>query len=399
MIRLVCCLLLLAVPVLASTDIVLSEAPREGPVMIDVSEEWSVGGPEADLMFGLMVEAMSDAEGNIYLMDQQLSQVTVVDVDGAVTGTLSREGEGPGEVRTPQGMMFMPDGTLALAQQFPGKLIRLHLDGTPADNVMIGTTGGREGGYTMVSSCTSVGDHLLVGGLFQAPTEGGQSRQSYLIAIDPQGQETVRFAQHDTHLDFSRAHFVEREMLAAFLGAHALDDAGRVYAARDRNSYLIDLFAADGTLLRTLGREFEPVPRDQREIDRMNELFEVQNERLSFDITWEVEKTEQTLAGLRVAEDGNLWVEHARSDQDLPAGVFKSYDVFSPEGQWLHRAQVRCPGDPVHDDLVFLGDGRVLLVRGMVLARLTASGSQGAVFDEDDVPEAQEVICYRILGN
>ncbi len=129
----------------------------------------------------------------------------------------------------------------------------------------------------------------------------------------------------------------------------------------------------------------------------MNELFEVQNERLPFEITWEVETTEQTLAGLRVAEDGNLWVEHARSDLDPPAGIFKSYDVFGPGGEWLHEAHVRCPGDPGHDDLVFLGDGRVLMVRGMVLARLTASGSQGAVFDEDDVPEAQEVICYRIL--
>jgi len=398
MTRALCCLLLLAGPALAAPDFTPSTAPREGPVLIDVSEDWRVGGLDADLMFGLMIEAMSDPAGNVYLMDQQLCHVTVVGPGGVVTGNIGREGEGPGEVRTPQDMMLMPDGTIALAQQFPGKLIRLRPDGTPADNVMIGTTGGFEGGFTMISGCTSRGDHLLIGGLFQAPTEGGQTRQSYLIAVDPQGQEIARYAEHTTELDFAKAHFVEREMLAAFLGAHALDDEGRVYAARDRNSYCIDLFAADGTLVRTLGRAFDPVPREQREIDRMNELFEVQNDRLPFEITWEVEKTEQTLAGLRVAEDGNLWVEHARSDLDLPAGVFKSYDVFTPEGVWLREAQVRCPGDPVHDDLIFLGDGRVLMVRGLVLARLTASGSQGAVFDEDDVPEAQEVICYRVLG-
>lgn len=398
MIRILVLACLLPVAAALAADFEPATAPTHPPRTITLGEQWRVGGADSDLMFGTMIEAVTDADGRVYLLDQQLSRATAVETDGTVAGFLGAEGDGPGEVRTPQDMMIMPDGTLALAQQFPGKLICLHPDGTPAGNVTLGATGSSKGGFTVVSSCTNRGKNLLIGALLQGPTQDGQSRLSYLAKIDPAGAELVRYCEHMTQLNFKKAHFVEREMLAAFLGAHAVAPDGTVYAARDRNSYLIDVYAPDGTLLRSIGREFEPVPREQREIDRMNELFEIQDSRLPFDITWEVEKTEQTLASLRVDGDGRLWVEHARSGRDQPDGVFKTYDVFSKEGEWLEEVSVVCEGDPGHDDLIFLDDGRVLFVRGLVLARLTASGSEGAVFDEDDVPEAQEVVCYRVEG-
>lgn len=381
---------LLLIPTLVAAQ------PAEPPVTMTLTEQWRVGGADSDLMFGTMIEAVADAAGRVYLLDQQLSHAVVVEADGTVSGTLGAEGDGPGEVRTPQDMMLMPDGTIALAQQFPGKLIRLQADGTPADNVTVGVTGKAEGGFTVIASCTGRGDALLIGALLQAPTETGQSRLSYLARIGADGSEQVRYCEHLTQLDFQKAHFVEREMLAPFLGAHAVAPDGTVYAAPDRNAYRIEAYAADGTLLHTFGRDFEPVPRDKREIDRMNELFEVQDSKLPFDTTWEVETTDQTIVGMRVDARGDLWVEHARSDDGQPAGVFKTYDVFAGDGRWLRQVSVVCDGDTRHDDLLFLDDGRVLFVRGLVLARLTASGSEGAVFNEDDVPEAQEVVCYLV---
>jgi hypothetical protein len=385
-------LLLLLLPVLAAAQ------PAEPPatLTLTLTEQWRVGGPDSDLLFGTMIEAVADADGRVYLLDQQLSHAVVVEADGTVTGFLGAEGDGPGEVRTPQDIMLMPDGTVALAQQFPGKLIRLQPDGTPADNVTVGVTGKAAGGFTVIAGCTGRGGTLLIGALLQAPTESGQSRLSYLARIGADGSEQVRYCEHLTQLDFKKAHFVEREMLAPFLGAHAVAPDGTVYAAPDRNAYRIEAYAPDGALRHTFGRDFVPVPRDQREIDRMNELFEVQDAKLPFDTTWEVETTDQTIVGLRVDARGDLWVEHARSDEDRPAGVFKTYDVFDGDGAWRRRVSVACAGDPRHDDLIFLDDGRVLFVRGLVLARLTASGSEGAVFDEDDVPEAQEVVCYTV---
>ncbi|MDD5718811.1 MAG: hypothetical protein PHQ53_03895 [Candidatus Krumholzibacteria bacterium] len=101
---------------------------------------------------------------------------------------------------------------------------------------------------------------------------------------------------------------------------------------------------------------------------------------------------------LIVAGDGRLLVAHAASGRDLPDGVLTRYDVFDADGRWSHELLVRCQADRDHDGLIWLDDGRVLLVRGLQLARLTASGNGGQVTDEADGAWAIEVICCRVTA-
>ena len=82
-----------------------------------LEELWRAGGDD-ELLLGRIEEVRLGPDGNLYLMDQQLSQVLVLSPDGEYMRTLSREGEGPGEVRRPAGMLFMPDGNLGLLQPF-----------------------------------------------------------------------------------------------------------------------------------------------------------------------------------------------------------------------------------------------------------------------------------------
>ena len=397
----VTCLLTMAIPLAgagAAVPELIAEQPLEAPRTIHLAERWRVGGDDPGLLFGLMIEAHSDEAGNTYLLDQQLCRVTVVGPDGEVLRHIGRQGEGPGEVRTPQSMALLADGTVALAEQFPGKLVKLTRDGLPAGIVTVGRAGA-EGGFTALSSLKRRDDTLLVGALFQAPAEHGQSRQSYLASIDADGQELVRFCEHTTVLDFERAHFSEKAMLASFLGAHAIGPGGEIYAARDWNSYLIDVFGPDGTLQRTLGRKFEPLRRTKREKERVDALFEVEAKRMPFPITWDTEDNARTVVGLNVDGQGRLWVEHARSGHEQPDGILLTYDVFAPDGRWLHEASIACEGNPDYDGILFLQNGRLLLVKGLILAQLTASGSQGAVFDEDDqaATDLLEVICYEVI--
>lgn len=383
-----------------ANDVIHSTEPLLPTRVVQLEPQWSLGGDDPDLLFGLMVAATSDALGNVYLMDQQLCQVTVVSPEGEVTAVLGRQGEGPGEVRTPQGMALMPDGSVGLAEQFPGKIIKLALDGTPAGTVTVGGSEAETGGFTMAASLASRGGTLVVGALLQAPVDHGQSRKSYLSSLSPTGQELVRFCEHNTILDFEAAHLIEREMVAPFLACYTLGPDGRVYAARSRNDYIIDVYATDGTLEKTLSRDFDLLPRTQKEIDRMDALFEVQDSQLPFRITWEVEKYEQTVTGLHVAQDGTLWVQHARSGYEQPDGILETYDTYDAEGRWIQKVAIQSEGDPAYDGLIFLNDDRVLLVKGLILAQLTASGSQGAVFDEDDTTSTEnlEVVCCRVEG-
>lgn len=377
--------------------VVHSAAPLLPPRTVRLQEEWRVGGEDPDLMFGLMVDAACDAAGNVYLMDQQLNTVTVISPAGEVLRQLFRVGDGPGEVRTPQGIAVLPDGRVALAQQFPGKFILVDALGVPADELtVVGGTAANQG-FTAVAGCTARGGTLLAAGMFQVPADGRQSRTSYVAKIDlVDGSEERRYRVHETVLDFTKAELIEREMVAPCY-TYALGPDGRVYFARDWREYAVEVLAADGGLERVITRDFTPLPRSRQERDRINELFEVQAAQLPFPITWEIEPSEPAVGGLHVDSGGTLWVSHNRSGHDRPAGVFTSYDTFDAAGRWLQEVRVACDGDPAYDGLIFLADDRVLLVRGLVLARLTATGSQGAVFEEAGGAGEMAVICCRLV--
>jgi hypothetical protein len=382
------CLCLLA-PCLISA----AEAPR----VMELEEIWRVGGEQDDHVFGLMIDARCDALGNVYLLDQQLSRVTVVSPTGEYVAELGGEGDGPGECRMPQTLTLMADGTVGLGQRFPGKFIKVTTDNVPAGNIAIGGDEAAQTGFTMLVSGRNRGGTLLVGTLHQVPGENGQTRNSHLQRLSDTGEVVAQFASHSTVLDFTKLHFTERGMVAPFIAAHTVGPDGRVYLASTWDRYLIQVHEPDGTLVRTVTRDFENPKRDQQTLDRINALFEEQDRALAVPITWEVESCDQTVSELIVTKDNDLMVAHSRSGRDLPEGVFTRYDVFDSEGRLRHELHVRCKANSDHDGLIFLDDGRVLLVKGLQLAQLTASGNGGTVGEEEDGATAIEVICCRLV--
>lgn len=381
----------------ADPQLVRNTQPAEPPRAMELEEIWRVGGEDDEHVFGLMIDARCDAEGNVYLLDQQLSRVTMVSPTGDYLAELGGEGDGPGECRMPQTLTMMPDGTVGLGQRFPGKFIKVTTENEPAGNVAIGGDEAAQTGFTMLVSGRHRGGTLLVGTLHQVPGENGQTRNSYLQRLSNTGEVLAQFAEHSTVLDFTRAHFSERAMVAPFIGAHTVGPDGRVYLAPTWDQYRIDVHDPDGKLVRSVTRDFINPARDQQTLDRMNALFEEQDRALPFRITWDVEPSDQTVAELIATKDGELLVAHSRSGLDLPEGVFSSYDVFDPDGTWSHELHVRCEANGDHDGLIFLDDGRVLLVKGLQLAQLTASGNGGTVGEEEDGATAIEVICCRLV--
>jgi hypothetical protein len=378
-------------------DTIRNTKPAEPPRTVELEEIWRVGGEEDDHVFGLMIDARCDTKGNVYLLDQQLSRVTMVSPAGEYVAELGGEGDGPGECRMPQTLTMMPDGTVGLGQRLPGKFIKVTKANEPAGNVAIGGDEAAQTGFTMLVSGRHRGGTLLVGTLHQVPGDNGQTRNSHLQRLSATGEVLADFAEHATVLDFTRAHFSERAMVAPFIAAHTVGPDGRVYLASTWDQYLIEVHDPQGNVIRTVTRDFVNPKRDQQTLDRINALFEEQDRALPFRITWDVEPCDQTVGELVVTPEGDLLVAHSRSGRDLPEGVFLSYDAFDPDGRWRHELHVHCEADRDHDGLIFLDDGRVLLVKGLQLARLTASGNGGTVGEEEDGATAIEVICCRLV--
>ncbi len=243
------------------------------------------------------------------------------------------------------------------------------------------------------------GNHLLVAGSRSVPQEKVLERIHFLAAIGADGKQTVRYMEQISHI--ARPHPIvhENDFLPPFPLASALGYDGRVYTPLDREKYQVIVFNADGSKDRIIERpDFKVWKRNKRDMRRIESLFQSwagQNPD-----TWpefDLKKTARTINTLHIDGQDRLWVQHSRSNRDLPEGVFLNLDLFDQKGQWVREVNLVCEGNPVSDGLRFLGDGRVLLIKEFVVARLACLGSGSANLGEEDAGEI-EIICYKLPG-
>lgn len=389
-------LLGVAVATDAETIHVRNDAPQQPPRTLHLEEQWRAGGEDEEVFFGMIVGAVCDDTGNIYLLDSQLCQVEVFAPDGEQVNTLSGQGEGPGEVANPQDLVWMPDGSLGILELFPGQFVTLARDGTPGSTVRIGNDGSPQTGFIVTLGACNRGGTLLVAGQVATQIEAGQDRTQFLASFDPGGRELVRYREAHMVLDFNAAVFDEAALLPAFYLTHTVGPDGRVYVPASRDRYAIEVYHPDGNLDRVIERTYEPRKRDEREFNRMNALVDAWMQGFPGEIARDLASHEPVITDLRVDSGGVLWVQHSRSDRDRPEGVLLRYDTFDADGNYLQEVHVVAEGDPAYDGVRWLDDGRALVIKGYVLARWASRGARNATFGEDDTSGPMEIICCRV---
>jgi len=374
--------------------------PRDGVQTLQLAEQWRIGGESDDVFFGVISRVLADQEGNIYLLDSQLSEVQVFSPTGEYLKTLSREGDGPGEVRNPNDLIFMPDGTLGLVQQFPGKIIKVDLEGNPAGEFSPGGGDPTAGGFVALADAKSGGGNLVLGGvnITVDTAAGAQDRNCYVASFAEDGSEKVRYQELTYRWEFPNVTLAEWEMLFIWR-RWVVDHQGRVLIPPVRDAYTINVYNPDGSLNRVIEREFTSFKRSADEPSVTQTIMEaiqrqVQRQGIS-QAKAQIEETEADIASIHVATDGSIWVLNSRGSRDQPAGIMVTYDVFDPEGHFTKQVQVACEGDGVRDGLFFLENEQVIQVTGFADAVLAQMGGGDAEESETDVePTPMEIVCY-----
>lgn len=391
------CLSLLAAAAAADPPVVRSDEPLHPPRVYELEEVWREGGADSDIFFGMLVDSAVDDGGNVYLLDNQLCAVEVFSPDGEHLRSISRRGEGPGEVNAPIAMVMLPEGLVGLAELFPGKVEKLSLAGEPLGTLTFTGRGGENTGFAVTVDCAYRHGTYLTSGMRATPAETGQQRLHYVATHAASGEEIYRFCEATALLTFNPPIFVEDNLLPAFWFGSALGPDGRVYVATSRDAYRVEVFAPDGTPVRVIERAYEPLPRDERGQRRMQSMVDAWYSEVPVPVETAFADHEPPISSLHVDGDGVLWVQHSRSGRDQPDGVFLTYDTFDAEGQWLREVSFAGDGDPAYDGLSFLDDGNILLVRGQVLARWAAlSPGARADFGEDKAGEMEVVYCRPV---
>jgi hypothetical protein len=367
--------------------------PPHGCQIVPLEELWRRGSEDDEVFFGYIAHVLADDAGNVYVLDQQQAHVEVFAPDGEHLRTLSREGEGPGEVRRPETMLFLPDGTLGLAQYFNGRIVKIELDGTPAGTVLPPGGGVDGGGSPTIRRARFRGGHLVVSGARLMPRETDMQRIQYLSRWTLEGTEEVRYLELVTTPRPFTEGWIEKRQYFPEGEQWALGPEARVYAAARRDDYTISVFAPDGSLERVVERDLKPRRRTEQEKERIaNSLVVIrQGERVRIHV--EVEEFAPAVTELLVRDDGSLWVLPGSGEADQPDGVMQTYDVFDAQGRFERQLAFACEGVSLLDRLIFFAPGRVALIRGAADARQNMFG--GGPDDADETPPVHEVVIYR----
>ena len=379
----------------SSTHVDNPGEPTQGQLVIESTELWRAGGEDDERFFGSISSVQSDEEGNIYILDSQLSEVSVYSPDGEFIRTLSREGDGPGEVRRPSDMFFALDGTVGLVQTFPGKVVKVKKDGTPAGVVNYSMGDPSQGRFGVLVRGLARGDVFVLAGIRMSFEADGTSGQKYFLSrCQEDGTEILSYAEKETSINY--ADFVLSEMDMDFVwGRFDLGVDGVLYVAPERIGYRIDVYNPDGDMIRSFDRAYESYVRNDDDIktarqtlDAVSRNYPVRPREII------VEETEPDISSIYARNDGSIWVATSRGDRDVPEGAMRVMDVFDGEGKFTHQAVLMIPADALNDALYLIGNNRAIVVRGALDAFIAGQGVTGETQEEEEI--MLEVICYSL---
>jgi len=397
--KIILALFLLVTPLIASDEALRIDNPAQpanGTEVLELQEKWRDGGEDGQTLFGIVTKVLMDDSGNSYLLDTQLSEVQVFDPDGEFIHTLSREGEGPGEIRTPVDMLFMPDNGLGLVQAFPGKIIQVDLEGSPLRSFTPGGNDPTAGGFIALTDAHFKGDNLVLGGTKISNGESSQTRTFFVASYALDGEELCSYEEVANEYEFTNIEVIEADQYSSIWRHFAVGPDGKVYTAPKRNEYEIHVFNVDGTLEHIIARDFESWMRTADETELVTKMMDLQTRNIPMEVTTEICLTEPDITSLFIDEEGFLWVLTSRAIREATEGIMQSYDVFNTDGKFVKQVAISCPGDGLKDGLIRGNANNWILVRGFTDALLSLQ-TQGAMADEDEEPEPMEIISYQVV--
>jgi len=368
----------------------------EAPATVELKELWRLGGEsESDEeFFGVISQIATDAKGNVYVLDAQLSQVKVYDSGGNFLRTVGHEGEGPGEFRRPGDMFFLPNGNLAVLQMIPGKIVLLDPQGKPAGDFPLPAPEG--GGFQMLRGGRRAGNNIILVRQLQAFAQD-QSKLTQTVALDRldiAGKVLGTYTKLSRDLLLANLVIDEQQFWTFEQGGRwGVGTDGRVYVLLGGLDYAITVYKPDGTLDRVIHREYQRRKRTPEEVARIKGIWEAFT-RQAPNSKVQIGDLDYDIQALYPRDDGSLWVLTGRGASDRAAGVLGVFDVLDADGKFVREVTLRGQGDPDKDGFYFVGD-RLYVVTGALDAAIAMQGGgEGKAKEEDAAP--MEVICYRV---
>jgi hypothetical protein len=290
-----------------------------------------------------------DTEGRIYALDARAKQIRVYDAQGGLDTTLSRSGEGPGELSQANGLRFGPDGTLWVNDHGKRALLALDRDGRERARPS-GIVPGFGYRWNVVIDTAGVlwepWGRALVGGEPDMEATGlaeGKSQRMFL-RYDPAANAKDSVMLDETGFRSYRAAYpngggqIVTGLPFASRSLMAIDRYRRVWVAPSDSYTLTQMnLSADTTMELRVSESGVPVsPEDIAEWKEGWQEYEERLPTLIDDLMAYMPTHKSPLNQLFTDDQQRLWV-----GRTVPNGEPSRWDVFSSEGDLL--AVIRAP--------------------------------------------------------
>jgi len=268
------------------------------PIDIKLEKELTIGGSEEDINqdFKFILSVNVDEQGNIYILDPNLSVVRKFDKDGKFLWELNRKGQGPGEFMRVVDLVVGQEGKVFIVDQDNRKIMLFSSEGRFIDEFKV-----IDGEPTEIAVDSR--DCIYVNFPWRL--------KDFLIhKYSPRGEKITAFCE----AGFSEEK--DRFLREARNGIEfCVDHQDNVYVSYNRD-YKILKYSSSGKLLKTWTREFLGKPVELKVIRDSNSIS-VEGDLITQGIEADKHNNIYVLWGWMASEKGLL------------------IDIFSPEGQYL----------------------------------------------------------------
>ena len=392
----------------ALADVPVLDNPTQAPAHRDIvmTEVWRIGDDDAEsFILGVVQRVLSDDTGNIYLLDTQQSEVFKFSPDGEYLKSVSRKGEGPGEIGRCYFFGLWDSETIACFSNFPHKFVRFDLEGIPVASLTPSPGEAQKNDGRMAMSSFIRRDGFLVAqGSFFLFKDGAQSQKFFLSGFNDEAEETYCYGKVKTGYDFTRPIVVDDEADFLPLRRWTLGRNGEIYTAPHRTKYLIEVHDTQGNLLRRIVRQWPLIKRTAEEkIQAKNGYtFGVSgNNNKMPEISFKISDYAPTIGSLNWHDD-QLWVTTGGTKKIEAEGYRYLVDIFDGTGNLLESRSYQIPVDPENDRVFWLDGGRAIVVKNYASAKVasrsanttvqTGDGTNKTAFEDDFV---LEVVLYK----
>ncbi|HSM05939.1 MAG TPA: 6-bladed beta-propeller [Longimicrobiales bacterium] len=312
-----------------------------------VEEVFRVGGMDAgaDAEFGSVIGVDVDAQGRVFVADQQGRQVRVFDADGAFVRTVGAPGEGPGEFGPAVMGVFVTGDNVLVPDMGNQRISVFTLDGDPLPPRRLALQDGIPIRWDETADGDLVAQRRGLDAEGMAALEDGDP----IATVPPEGEESRVLATVPKGQSFSVSGGAPSFRIFEPEPIWDLAGADRV-AFGMNDAYRIELWQ-DGALQRVVTRPVQPVEVTEGEERRIRDM----TREMMVATGAPPQAVEQILGQMEFAdsypvfaqvllsEEGTLWVQRIRTSRDVPEGVEWSaqdlgsneWDVFDADGRYL----------------------------------------------------------------